>query len=342
MSLSSQIFPQQSLLENILGQKLPGEDQEVQLSSGRYVMKEGILRHSKIYSKTQAQTQSAFHFLWANEVLDHAAERFQENWFEEHFPGVRTELRGILKPGSRVLDAGCGAGFSALAFFGAYLNEIQYLGVDISGAADYAKKHFAERSRKGEFLQSSITTLPFSSEVVDFVFTPGVLHHTDSIAASLKSLTDILVPGGRILLWVYRKQPPLREFADDFIRQHLSVMNDQEAYKALVPLTKLGETLGRLKVTLDVPEEIAFLGIPKGKMDLQRFFYYYVLKTFYNHTLPFERANMQNFDWYRPLNAQTSTFEEMAQHCTKVNLEVERHWISPSGISILATKSLSR
>jgi SAM-dependent methyltransferase len=301
-------------------------------------MKGGILRHRDVYTPTQAQTQAAFYFLWSKEILDEPAERFQENWFEEHFPGLRSELKSILKSGSRVLDAGCGAGFSALAFFGAALDEIQYVGVDISRAIEHAERNFRERHRRGEFIQDSITALPFRHRSFDFIFTPGVLHHTDSIAKSLTCLSDLLVPGGSILLWVYKKQPPLREFADALLRRYLADMNDEDAFQALIPLTKLGEALGQLQVMLDVPEDIPYLGIPKGTIDLQRFMYYYVLKTFYNPSLTFERANFQNFDWYRPLNAHTSTPEDVQQYCADVGLRIDRERVSPSGVAIVATR----
>lgn len=328
-----------SFLESLLGIALPDEDEHISLSSGPYVMKKGLLRHRTVHTLTQAQTQSAFHFLWANEILDDAAERFQENWFEEHFPGLRSELQHILRPGARVLDAGCGAGFSALAFFGAYLDDIKYVGVDISEAIDHAKTNFAQRNRRGEFLQDSIMTLPFRHESFDFIFTPGVLHHTDSVPESLKALSALLVPGGIALIWVYKKQPPLREFADASVRRYLANMTDEEAYEALIPLTKLGQALGKLNVTLDVPEDISYLGIPSGKIDLQRFFYYYILKTFYNPSLPFDRANFQNFDWYRPLNAHTSTPQEVGQYCADAGLQVQRQLVSHSGVAVLTTKS---
>jgi hypothetical protein len=35
-----------------------------------------------------------------------------------------------------------------------------------------------------------------------------------------------------------------------------------------MPLTKLGIALGELKLDLDVPEDVALFGVPRGKIDL--------------------------------------------------------------------------
>ncbi|MBI2316592.1 MAG: methyltransferase domain-containing protein [Betaproteobacteria bacterium] len=325
-------------METLLASELPAEGGEIALKGKRYVMRDGILRSHSSHSATQAQTQGTYAYLWSKLELEGDARSFQEAWFEQHFPGWRAEVSKLAPAGSRVLDAGCGAGWSALAFFGEHLRNVAYIGADISTALERAAENFRNMAMPGNFVQESLTQLPFSPASFDFIFTPGVLHHTDSVKTSLKQLAELLVPGGKLLLWVYRKQPPLREFADRLIRNHLAKLTDEEAFRDLMPLTRLGDALGRLNVDVDVPEDIPVLGIPKGRINLQRLVYYYFVKTFYNDSLSLERANMQNFDWYRPLNAHTSTLEEVQQWCALAGLTVEWHLTTPSGISALARK----
>lgn len=325
-----------SNLLKIAPDKLEGE---FCISDTPYIIAEGIIRRRGAYSKTQAQSGQTFEFLWMNTELNDNAEQFQIEFYRQHFPGIRELLDQWLKDGDLVLDAGCGAGFSAMAFFGRHLKRVKYIGVDISRAVEVARKNFSAKGYPAEFMQDDISDLSFPAGSFDFIFSAGVLHHTDSVQNALHRLSTMLRSGGRMLIWVYRKQPPLREFADQFIRTYLAPLSNQEAYDALIPLTKLGQVLGRTKVEIEIDEPIEMLGIPAGKFDLQRFFYYYVLKTFYNDKLSFERANMQNFDWYRPLNAHTSTVEELLEYSACSGLIVEHQFLSPSGISLIFRKS---
>ena len=48
--------------------------------------------------------------------------------------------------------------------------------------------------------------------------------------------------------YVYKKKSPIREFSDDFIREKIQNSSFQEAWDQLLPLTKLGKSLGELKI----------------------------------------------------------------------------------------------
>jgi arsenite methyltransferase len=166
-----------------------------------------------------------------------------------------------------------------------------------------------------------------------------VLHHTDSTEQSLKFLARKLRKGGRFLFYVYAKKAVIREFTDDHIRNYLQKHSDEEAWKALEPLTKLGIEIGKLQVKLEVPEDIPYLGIKKGEIDLQRFFYWNICKMYYRPEFSFEEMNHVNFDWFRPLNCHRHTPEEVRLWLNESGMEIEHLDVQESGITAVAVKN---
>lgn len=237
-----------------------------------------------------------------------------------------------------ILDAGCGAGFSGLLFFGDALRSHDYVGVDISTAVDVAQARFIEANVPGEFLRGDISSLDFPDASVDIIFSEGVLHHTDSTERSLKHLGTKLKAGGRFLFYVYRKKALLREYTDDAIREALRPLTDEEAWEAIKPLTKLGILLGELGCEIEVESPIPMLGIEQGKLDIQRFFYWNVCKAYYRPELSFDEMNHINFDWYRPLNCHRHTPDEIELWCKEASLEIEHMDVQEAGITVVARR----
>ena len=237
------------------------------------------------------------------------------------------------------IDAGCGAGMSALELFGELLGRVRYLGVDVSEAVDVAAARFAERGIEAAFLQADISNLPLPPASADLIFSEGVLHHTNSTRGSLGALAKLLKPGGRLLFYVYRRKGPVREFTDDLIREKLQSMSPQQAWEALEPLTQLGIALGELGTEIDIPQPIDLLGIPAGRIDVQRLFYWHVAKMFYRPDLSFDEMNHINYDWYAPANAARQSAEEVRTWCADFGLVVEREVVEEAGITIIARKA---
>ena len=195
-----------------------------------------------------------------------------------------------------------------------------------------------EREELRAELEADLAQLPLPPESVDVIFSEGVLHHTDSTEGALRALIPLLKRGGRFMFYVYRRKGPVREFTDDYIRERLHVMMPDEAWHAMIPLTKLGVALGELHAEVDVPEAIDLLGIPAGRIDLQRLFYWHVAKAFYrpDHTL--DEMNHINYDWYAPRNAHRQSIEEVRGWCADAGLEIERERVEASGITIIAVR----
>jgi SAM-dependent methyltransferase len=294
------------------------------------------------YSKSQAQTESAFGFKWSRRDTYESApvQESTRRWLMDRYCGGNPDLLAHWLSGGRkiIIDAGCGAGFSAILMFGDHLLNHDYLGIDISAAADVARQRFAERGYPGEFLRTSLLDAPLPDGSVDLIFSEGVLHHTDSTEGALKHLAKKLKPGGRFLFYVYAKKSVVREFTDDYVREQIVPLTDQDAWTALESLTKLGIALGELGAEVDVPEDIPFLGIKAGKIDIQRFFYWNVCKLYYRPDWTFEEMNHVNFDWFRPLNCHRQTPDEVALWCREAGLVVERMDVQESGITVVARK----
>jgi SAM-dependent methyltransferase len=237
-----------------------------------------------------------------------------------------------------ILDAGCGAAFTGLQYFRPILDRIRYLGVDISTAVDVARERMRDAGADSAFMQCDLTRLPLSHGSLDAIFSEGVLHHTDSTRGAILSLAPLLKPGGLFMFYVYRRKGPIREFTDDYIRDKMQSMTPEEGWKAVIPITRLGKLLGELDIEIDIPERIDLLDIDAGKINLQRFFYWHILKCFYQPDYTLDEMNHINFDWFAPRNAFRQSPEEVRAWCNEAGLVILHEQVQEAGITIVARK----
>ena len=329
-------------LAQLLGADGLEEDAQLTLRGEPFELQGGILRQRAVVSDRQAQTAETFGFKW------HKRDTFESDasvarmkaWLVERYGDVAgAGWWGEYGERPVVLDAGCGGALSALALFEDVLPRVRFVGVDISDAVDVAADRFAEQGLEGAFVQADLNRIPLPDGSVDVVFCEGVLHHTDSTRDALLATARLLAPGGRFLFYVYRRKGPIREFTDDHIREQLQEMSPQEAWDAVMPLTRLGKVLGDLGVEVDVPETIELLDIPAGRIDLQRLFYWHVFKAFHHPDLTLDELNHINFDWYAPRNAHRQSPEDVRAWCAEAGLEIEREVVQDAGITIVARRS---
>jgi SAM-dependent methyltransferase len=186
--------------------------------------------------------------------------------------------------------------------------------------------------------QGDLFAPPFRERQFDFVICDGVLHHTHDTRAAFRSLVPLLEPGGMMCIHVYKRMNPVREFADGYIRDRFSSMTPEECWEACKPITGLGKALLETDAEVTVPEDIPVLGIKAGSYNLQRFFYYEILKCFWNDLFTFEENNQAVFDHYHPVYAHKQTEEEVVGWFEEVGLEeITVYRGSPNGISVTAT-----
>ena len=294
------------------------------------------------YTETQSQTKDIFGFKWnkRDSYESPQMDKMQRDWLlQKYVDGDIKRLEEIVGNNKIIVDAGCGSGYGASVFFGDLINKTRYLGIDISNSIIAGRERFKEKAYRGEFLQVSLNDFNPKDGLIDIIFSEGVLHHTDNTEKSFKHLASKIKKGGYFIFYVYAKKAVIREFTDDYIREQLKPMSDQEAWDALYSLSKLGKSLGELKVNINVEEDIPYLGIKKGEFDIQRFFYWNLCKLFYRPEFTMEEMNHINFDWFRPMNCHRHTAEEVANWCKEAGFNLEKMTVEEAGISVIAKKN---
>jgi SAM-dependent methyltransferase len=298
-----------------------------------------ILRATTLMSDEQRQTEQVFGFKWhkRDTFESQASLQMMRQWSNDRYRDV-TEWFPFRDEPYVVLDAGCGASYTGLEYFRPVLDRIRYLGADISAAVDVARARMQDAGADAAFLQCDLTRLPLPTGSLDAIFSEGVLHHTDSTHGAILSLAPLLKTGGLFMFYVYRRKGPIREFTDDYIREKMQSMTPEEGWRAMEPISRLGKLLGELNIEIDIPERIDLLDIDPGRINLQRLFYWHVLKCFYRPDYTLDEMNHINFDWYAPKNAFRQSPEEVRAWCSEAGLQILHERVEEAGITIVAKK----
>lgn len=320
---------------------LPTEGEDVVWGGRPFVRHAGLLRDTRVFDAGQTQTRDAFGFKW-HQVSTYESEAVwnaTRSWLVARY-GDWSQPEFWAEFGDRplVLDAGCGSSLTARVLIADALKTIRYVGVDISDAVDVAADALSSAGVPAAFVQSSILDLPFEEGRFDVVLSEGVLHHTPSTEKAIHAVARQLRPGGLLAFYVYRRKSPVREFTDDYIRERISDLPPQEAWDALMPLTRLGQALGELNVTVNVPEDVPLLGIPKGEIDVQRLFYWHVCKMYHRPEYSLDEMNHVNFDWFSPTYSHRQSAEDVRQWCEDAGLEIDRLHEEEAGINVFARR----
>jgi len=100
--------------------------------------------------------------------------------------------------GERVLEVGCGTGCDLLQFA---KNGALATGVDITPRhLDLARQRVGNRAT---VVRGDGRNLPFPDASFDFVYSHGVLHHSDEPQQVVQEIFRVLQPGGRFNIHVY-------------------------------------------------------------------------------------------------------------------------------------------
>jgi ubiquinone/menaquinone biosynthesis C-methylase UbiE len=290
----------------------------------------------------QLQTSVAFGFKWKKrETYDsNAFKDFATKWYLKKYGfSSMDEWASRFSDHQRVLDIGCGSGFSSSLWLESigWKGSASWVGIEISDAIDVAHERL-DGIPNTHFVQADALKLPFQDNSFDAIYSEGVFHHTPSTKVALIEAARVLEPDGEIYFYIYRRKSPVREYTDDFVRGKLSHLTDEDAWDALRSLTMLGKVLSEAKVSVTLPESVPLLGIEKGTYDVQRLVYYHFAKLFWNGDLTYEENVHVNFDWYRPKYAHRHTAEEVREWCHESALAITRFFEDESGHTVVARK----
>jgi SAM-dependent methyltransferase len=196
-------------------------------------LKESFVPKDLMTATDQTRTKSAYGLQWNRFRII----RPEEDRATFH---NRTGLGDQDLAGKVVLDAGCGMGRYLRIAAEAPARLI--VGVDLSKAV-LAARDLTAGSPGVSVVRADLLKLPFAAASFDLIYSLGVLDHTPDPRASFLALSKLLKPGGRIVVWVYRRERPILE----------TIMNLQRAVSTRLPvaflefLCRLAAPIGGLK-----------------------------------------------------------------------------------------------
>jgi SAM-dependent methyltransferase len=186
------------------------------------------------------------------------------------------ELRGL-----KVLDAGCGGG--------RYCKVAAEAGASVFGADHSTAVEKAAIVCRGfpnvRVVQADLKQLPFAAESFDFVFSIGVMHHDADTRAVFDAVARMVRPGGRLAVWLYRRNQWWQEVVNQALRRRTTRMNPDR----LEAWCRWGAWLG---------------GIPLVNKTLNK------IVNFSAHPDPVNRL-CDTFDWYAPEYQHHHTVDEL-------------------------------
>jgi SAM-dependent methyltransferase len=287
--------------------------------------------------KQNDQTFSSFRDKWENNTQLAFSETLNEKsdiygWIlNRNGFSNKEEIECFLATKGRILDAGCGNGRVTALLHALSKEPTQIVGVDLT-AAHVASENLKILDRVN-VLQGDLLGDLSSLGGFDFIYCQEVLHHTADPEAAFQNLTHLLNEGGEIAIYVYKVKAPIREYADDYVRDKISGLPYEEAMRLMQQVTDFGKVLTELNVKVTVPE-VEVLKIPAGEYEVQRLLYHFFLKCFWNGSMTHQENVAINYDWYHPQLCTRHTLEEVEGWFDYAGLEIVHRHVDHYGITL--------
>jgi uncharacterized protein YbaR (Trm112 family) len=189
------------------------------------------------------------------------------DFYPTHLSSGRFDLDGSFLHGKLALDAGCGAG-RFLPVAAEHASRV--VGLDLGGHIDHAAR-YCQGLTNIDFVQGSVLRPPFRRGCFDFVYSIGVLHHTEVPGAGAEALGRLVRNGGAMSVWVYPHEywgNPVRRAVGQRLHSYLSRKEPRAAYRSvrrwLYPLGRLQGILAKRRVTKYLAAPLYVISVPRS------------------------------------------------------------------------------
>lgn len=189
----------------------------------KYPIINGIPVFVKFSSKNKLQlTAQNFGYAWRK--FSRTSEKYYYKQFLDWINPINEEF---LKE-KFVLDGGCGKGHHLL-MISPYVKEA--IGVDLSDSVFIAYNNTKHLSNI-HIIKADLNNLPLKDEMFDYIYSIGVIHHTEHPQLTTQSLYKMLKKDSKMSFWVYGKENnwwiiylinPIRKFMSR--RFHISIIH---------------------------------------------------------------------------------------------------------------------
>lgn len=260
-----------------------------------------------VSDKKQKQVGETFSSLWGDtapyafneDALQISRGKF-EDWSDgKIFNWIDASLSGTSER-SRVIDFGCGLGFSAVSLLEQHAKQISYCGIDLF-PLEKTEHFLAARGFDDISLDNKNVVSDPLPQGFDLVIAMGSLHHTTSVEMSLKNTRKSLREGGRYIGWIINEQKRLRKVTDASLRAFYKTLESDEekwaeARKHAHIAWEISEALNDAEITL--AEDVPSWELERGTYKIQTLLFDYLIKISRDDTI--ERSAHQAYDWFVP------------------------------------------
>lgn len=230
--------------------------------------------------------------------------------------------RGELS-GKQMLDAGCGAGrFLDIAS----TTGADVVGVDISSAIDAAKANLMGR-RNLHFVQASIYELPFREGTFDFTYCIGVIQHTPDPEKSLRSISQMVKPGGKLAVTIYPRKPWTKLYSKYWLRPVTKRMSKESLLKLIQGIMPVGFAVTNILFRIPLLSRVFMFMIPIAN---------YVNEKQLSRQQRYSWAILDTFDMLSPAYDQPMTEPEAKAPLAKSGIKVTR--LNNPGLNLVGSK----
>lgn len=186
-----------------------------------YLIQNGVPIFTDEYLNHKVKlTAQNFAFSWET-FFRTDKEFYKRQFFDWISPVTEDHFKGKI-----VFDAGCGKG-RHLLMISPFVKEA--IGVDISNSVFIAHNN-TKHLPNIHIIKADLNNLPLKDEIFDYIYSIGVVHHTESPKLTTENLFKKLKPDCQLTVWVYGKEnnwwiihlvDPIRKFISAYLHPRI-------------------------------------------------------------------------------------------------------------------------